>query len=206
MARPGSGAQVRGEELRRRVALEAARLISEDGLRDYRQAKLKAAERLGLSEDAGLPGNRAIDEALREHQRLFQGERHARTLRRLREQACEAMIFFAAHEPRLVGAVLDGTADGHSAICLHLYTDHPQAVAELLRGHRVPFEQGTRRLRLDRDTTAEFPHYAFVAGSVAIDLTVLPFDRLRQAPLDRVTEKPMRRAALGALQALLVEP
>ena len=38
-------AEGRSHQLRRRVALEAARLISEHGMRDYRQAKLKAAQR-----------------------------------------------------------------------------------------------------------------------------------------------------------------
>ena len=33
--------------------------------------------------------------------------------------------------------------------------------------------------------------------------TVLPHDAIRQAPLDRVGERPMRRAALSALEELL---
>ena len=61
-------AQGRSHQLRRRVALEAARLISEHGIRDYRQAKLKAAQRLGLDDEQQLPRNREIEEALREHQ------------------------------------------------------------------------------------------------------------------------------------------
>ena len=43
--------QTRATEQRRRIAVEAARLIAEDGLRDYRQAKLKAASRLGISDE-----------------------------------------------------------------------------------------------------------------------------------------------------------
>lgn len=199
----GNRASTRVAETRRRVALEAARLMTDGGLRDYRQAKLKAAQKLGVFDEASLPKNREIEDALREHQRLFRGDDQPATLRRLRGVAREAMRFFARFEPRLVGAVLEGTADEHSAVCLHLYADDPLDVEALLRERAIPFEAGSRRLRLDRDATHEFPTLRFDAGGAAIDLTVLPYDGLRQPPLDRVSEKPVRRAGLAAVEALL---
>jgi hypothetical protein len=45
--------------------------------------------------------------------------------------------------------------------------------------------------------------FVFSAGDSAIDITVLPYDRLRQAPLDRIDEKPMRRANLAAVEELV---
>ena len=197
-------AQTRAHEQRRRIAVEAARLIAEDGLRDYRQAKLKAASRLGITDDLSLPKNGEIEEALREHQRLFRNEQPA-TLQALREAAVEAMRFFAAFEPRLVGPVLDGTADEHSAVCLHLHDDGADRVAMFLQEKGIPYEERTRRLRLERETTADVPVFVFSAGDSAIDITVLPYDRLRQAPLDRIDEKPMRRATLAAVEELVRE-
>jgi hypothetical protein len=195
-------AQTRSSEQRRRIAVEAARLISEGGLRDYRQAKQKAAQRLGIFDDASLPKNGEIEDALREHQRLFRADQ-PETLRRLRQAAREAMKFFAAFEPRLVGPVLEGTADEHSAVCLHLHEDGADRVAMFLQEQGIPYEERTRRLRLERDTTADVPVFVFSAGGSAIDLTVLPYDRLRQAPLDRIDEKPMRRANRMTLEELL---
>lgn len=193
----------RSAETRRRIAVEAARLISESGLRDYRQAKLKAAARLGIRDEADLPRNDEIEDALREHQRLFHAGDHEATLRRLRVTACEAMRFLRVHEPRLVGAVLDGSADEHSAVCLHLHTDQPHEVLGRLMEQGIPFEEQARRLRVDRDTTREFSALVFAAGGTPIDLTVLPYDLLRQAPLDRISGKPMQRATLAAVEALL---
>ena len=203
MAGRGATPTARSAETRRRVAVEAARLISESGLRDYRQAKLKAAARLGIQGEADLPRNDEIEDALREHQRLFHARDHDATLRRLRATACEAMRFLRAHEPRLVGAVLDGSADAHSAVCLHLYTDQPHEVLGRLMEQGIPFEQQTRRLRIDRDATREFGALVFGADGTPIDLTVLPYDLLRQAPLDRISGKPMQRATLAAVEALL---
>lgn len=198
-------AQDRVQRNRLRVAQEAARLMSEHGIRDFHRAKRKAAERLGVSDEQALPRNHEIEEALREHQRLFQADSQPRLLRERREAAVEAMRFLARFEPRLVGAVLDGTADAHSAVCLHVFSDDPEAVGIYLREHGVPFEAQTRRLRLNRDEQAEYQVLLFAADNLPFDITVLPLNVLRQAPLDRVDEKPMRRASLASVEIMLAE-
>jgi hypothetical protein len=190
---------------RQLIAQEAARLMSEHGIRDFHHAKLKAAERLGILETQALPRNNEIEEALREHQRIFQGDRQPQLLRARREAAIEAMRFLAPYQPRLVGAVLEGTADAHSAVCLHVFSDDSEAVGLFLREHGVPIELQTRRLRLSREEQADFPVLLFSADGLPFDLTVLPRDALRQAPLDRIDDKPMRRASLNMLEALLAE-
>ena len=195
----------RQQHNRRRVAQEAARLMSEHGIRDYHRAKLKAAERLGIEDAQALPRNQEIEQALREHQRIFLADSQPQLLRERRLAALDAMRFLARFEPRLVGAVLDGTADAHSAVCLHVFSDDPEAVSRHLHDHGVPFDTQTRHLRTSRDDQTEFPVLLFAADGLPFDLTVLPHDALRQAPLDRVDEKPMHRAGLAAVEALLAE-
>jgi hypothetical protein len=191
------------QELRRRIAVEAARLISESGIRDFATAKRKAAERLGASADVALPKNVEIEEALREHQRLFLSQEQPELLRLLREVAREAMRFFARFEPRLVGAVLEGTADRYSAVTLHLFADAPEEVAVFLQEQRIPYEEQSRRLRVTSEASEEFPVLLFSADGTPVDLTIFPADAIRQAPLDRVDERPMRRATLIMLDQLL---
>ena len=191
------------EQLRRRVALEAARLISEQGIRDYQFAKRKAAENLHALDEASLPKNRQIEEALREHQRLFHGDDQPRLLRALREAAVEAMRYFVRFEPRLVGAVLDGTADTHSPVCLHLFCDTPESVLAILNDDGIVFEEDSRRLRLTVEKSVEYPALRITQSNVDFDLTLLPLDAIRQAPLDHGGEKPMRRATLTAVENLI---
>ena len=197
-------ALTRTRERRHRLANEAARLMAESGMRDYHQAKLKAAERLGIHDDASLPRNSEIEEALREYQRLFQRD-GAEGLRLRREAALRALEFFAAFEPRLVGPVLDGTADARSPVALHLHSDDPDAVARFLEQHHIPVESRSRRIRLDRERSDDYPVWLFSAEDLAIDLTVLPGPVLRQAPLSGVDERPMRRASAAQLRELLAE-
>ena len=196
-------AETRIRERRHRLAHEAARLMAESGIRDFHQAKLKAAERLGIADDASLPRNREIEDALREYQRLFRGDAHTQGLRQRREAALRALVFFADFAARLVGPVLEGTADSHSPVALHLYTDDAEAVPRFLEDHLIPAELRTRRLRLDRERQEDVPVWLFSAEDLTFDLAVLPRDALRQAPLSGVDEKPMKRASAAQLQELL---
>jgi hypothetical protein len=198
-------AQDRVQRNRLRVAQEAARLMSEHGIRDFHHAKLKAAERLGVHDAQALPRNNEIEDALREHQRIFHGDSQPQLLRERREAAVEAMRFLADFEPRLVGAVLEGTADAYSAVCLHVFSDNPEAVTLFLQERGVPVATQTRRLRVTRDEQIEYPVLLFAADNLPFDLTVLPVNALRQAPLDRIDEKPMRRASLAMAEELLAE-
>ncbi|MDX1549159.1 MAG: hypothetical protein R3278_01270 [Lysobacter spongiicola] len=192
----------RGEQRRLRIAQEAARLMAEGGFRDYHQAKVKAAQRLGVRDLALLPQNIEVEQALREHQRLFQPDA-ANELGIRREAALAAMEFFQPFNPRLVGAVLEGTADAHSVVALHLHSDDPDAVARHLEQHGIPAAAGARRLRLDAQRSSEFPTWSLVADDLPFELTVLPTAQLRQAPLSTIDERPMRRASTSRLKELL---
>ena len=205
MHRARQHAETRTRERRHRLAHEAARLMAEGGIRDFHQAKLKAAARLGIHDDASLPRNREIEDALREYQRIFLGQGQARALRQRREAAARALEFLAPFEPRLVGPVLDGTADATSAVLLHAYTDDADAVARFLDEHGIPAEPRERQLRLDRERRAELPVWVFGAEDLAFDITVLPLHALRQAPLSGVDGRPMRRASAAQLRMLLAE-
>lgn len=213
-------AETKTRERRYRVAREAARLMAESGIRDYHQAKRKAAERLGIHDDASLPRNREIEDALREYQRLFQGGlQHASAqsdspndddsqpavLRRRREAALRALEFFAPFDARLIGPVLDGTADAHTPVQLQLYSDDPDSVARFLQDADIPAESRSRRVRLDRERALDCPVWLFSAENIGFDLCVLPRSALRQAPLSQIDEKPMARATAGQLRALLVD-
>ncbi len=79
-----------------------------------------------------------------------------RTARSAAKRRLRALDFFASFEPRLVGPVLDGTADAHSAIALHLHSDDPEAAHRFLEQHGIPAESRNRRIRLDRERAETF--------------------------------------------------
>ena len=202
-ARPRErGATTRLQERRRRVAHEAARLLAQEGSHDYARARLKAARRLGILDDASQPRPQDIDLALREYRRLFQPDA-APQLQQRREAAAEALRFFEGFAPRLAGPVLEGTADARTPVTVHLHCDDPEQVARHLVHAGIPAEPAGRRLRVERERSAEFPAWLFAAGEVPFELLVLPLAMLHHAPLSPLDGRPMRRASLRQLGQLL---
>lgn len=198
-------ANPRAEQLRRALALEAARIMSEQGIDDYRLAKRKAAERLGATDIAVLPKNTEIEAALAEHQRLFEADTHSSELQSARRTALQAMQVLQKFEPRLVGPVLSGTASAHSEIHLHLFAEGAEAVVMHLMEQGIPYEVAERRLRYEPDRLVAYPVVRFVAGNREIDAVVFPVDGIRQSPASPVDGRPMRRADRAELEALLTE-
>jgi hypothetical protein len=188
------------------LAQEAARIIVEQGIQDYRAAKIKAAERLGMSTRGALPGNSEIERAVGEHLQLFGRESHSDLLRLLRRTALSAMELLSPFGPRLVGPVLHGTAASNSAVNLHVFSDNFELVALRLRENRVPYRLYERRLKSRRDQSETFAGVRFIHDESAVEATVFPVDGVRQAPISPIDGKPMRRADAQAVRELLEGP
>jgi len=191
------------ERERQVVAQEAARIIVNHGVRDYRVAKQKAAERLGIAGRGALPGNAEIEAAVVEHLQIFGGEAHEDRLRQMRVAALAAMELLAEFTPRLVGPVLAGTADENSVVNLHLFADSAEIVALELEQLGLNFRAYERRLKSRRNHVESFSGFEFNHGSNAFQATVFPVDGIRQAPMSPVDGKPMRRVDTAGVQALL---
>ena len=191
---------------RQQVAHEASRLMVESGIRDYQLAKRKAAVRLGMGESRDLPRNDEIERELETYQRLFGDEERTRHLNELRQHALEAMRLLEPFGPRLVGPVLSGTADRHSEVCLHLFSDPPEAVAMFLLDHHIAHDQGEARIRFQADGHERLPAFRFMAGDAPVELVVFSARARRRRPLSPVDGRPMRRAKLAEVAALVEAP
>ncbi len=191
--------------LRTLLTQECARLMVDEGVKDFLTAKRKAAARLNVPNRAMLPSNADIELAVLEYQRLFKSAEQPAHLRRLRQSAVEALRFLARFRARLVGPVLTGTASAHTDITLHLFADTPEEVALFLLEHTIPFETSERRLRLSNGAYALFPVFGFGAGGCNVDLTVFGRTAEREPPRSPVDGRPMRRAGLTEVEALLEE-
>lgn len=185
------------------VAQEAARIIVDQGIQDFRLAKTKAAERLGMTDRGSLPGNSEIEAAVSEHLQIFGRESHFDLLQAMRRAALSAMEILAAFSPRLVGPVLHGTAAASSAINLHVFSDSPELIAIELDHSRLSYRPFERRLKSRRDRSETYAGFRFYQGESSVEATVFPIDGMRQAPISPVDGKPMKRADSAAVLRLL---
>jgi hypothetical protein len=179
------------------------RILAEREAADISAAIRKAAERLGITDRRQIPGAETIVQAIEDYRRLFLGEHAIQQVHRLRLEAIAAMQALARFQPRLVGAVLDGSADETDPVCLHLFADCAEEVAFSLIERRIPWqdEQTTRTLADGQRLVV--PVFRFYAGTTEFRLLVLPWHALRQPPLDPSSQKPAARATVQRVQALL---
>ena len=196
------------DKLRRQIAVEAARLMAEHGIKDFLTAKKKAGEKYGISNGTSMPKNSEIEEALIEHQRLFQSDSQPGQLQKLREAAVEGMKFFEQFRPKLVGSVLRGTAGPHSDVNLHLFAT-TESFIHFLQQHDIPVDQKQRRYKFgkNKDGSAkekDIPVFQFMAGDVPFDVAVFDEKTERDVPLSKVDGKQEERAGRSVVEALLL--
>lgn len=185
------------------IAQEAARIICEECVTDYRLAKQKAAARLGLPARSGLPDNASVQQAVIEYQRLFGGEEYRERLRRMRQTALLVMRQLAGFSPRLVGAAVSGAITEAHRLQLHAFADKPEAIDIFLHDRGIEFDEDERRYRYPDGTEQRIPLTCFEVDGIGVDLAVFPENEIRRAPLSPVEGQPFRRLDPAQAERLL---
>jgi hypothetical protein len=102
-----------------------------------------------------------------------------------------------------VGPVLEGTADEHSRLTLHVFNDPPDAVVIHLLDNGVAFHHEQRKIRWHDGSHHQVPLLVFDADNIDVELVLFDGIDLRQAPLSPVDGRPQRRASLSEVECLL---
>jgi len=191
------------DQLRRMIAAEAARIMVTQAQFNYRIAKQKAAQRLGAGANTALPSNLEVEKALRAYQQFYGGQQHLNHLQKLRRIALQVMRPLALFQPRLVGSVLDGTADEHSRISLHLFNDPPDAVAIHLLDKSRAFYNEQRKIRWHDGSYRQVPLLVMDKEDAEVELALFSCLDLRQAPPSPVDGRPQKRAGVAEVECLL---
>ena len=188
--------------LRRVLAEEAARLIRDHGIEDFRTAKSKAAERFSVRNYGALPSNFEIEQALAGRNRIFGQDDHASLLASLRNVAVTVMYKLQHFGPCLVGPVLSGNVTAHSPIDLHLFSDASEDIGMQLHASGIRHSAVSRSHRIRRDRFEQYPGYRFFADDFEVQATVFPERHKGHAPLCPVNGRPMQRAGLRDVESL----
>ena len=198
------------------IAVSAARLIADEGM-DYASAKRRAARDVlgeGAASRGLLPDNDQVEEEVRRHLRLFGGAEHPALLAALRRHALVLMRRLQHFDPRLVGAVLNGTATAFSDLQLHLYSDDVKEVEIHLLNDGVDFgvDEGDAEPGGPLERIHFLTELRLDAGRrhrTGVVLALYPSIAIRQAPRHRSTETGLHpveasgRANAAQLETLL---
>lgn len=196
----------REDKIRLSIAREAARIMYEDGVKEYRDAKRKAAKSFGpektLSLGSHLPSNAEIHEELSRIIRMNEGDVHPERLQRMRILALFWLELFAPFRPYLVGSVLTGTVTERSDIDLHLFADSPEEVELFLEERDIPYEPETVTIRHGSEFR-EYYHLFLDDEGIVVECTVYDTSERHQRPKSSITGRPMERADAAHLRELI---
>ena len=124
----------KSHELKQKVAREAAVLLYFGSEKEYKQAKLKAAENLGAH---FLPSNRDIALELNSIVHENEGTTRKQRLVQMRQEANKIMTLMKACDPVLIGSVWRGTIRRGSDIDIALFYDQPDEIVNILAKSKV---------------------------------------------------------------------
>jgi hypothetical protein len=187
--------------MRERIAHLAARLMAEDGIEDYAQAKHKAARQIGAPDARQMPNNDEIDAALSVYRELYQSD-HCAQLLELRQLALEIMRELAAFDPYLIGPVLRGSAGRYADIQMLLFCDSDKKVEHYLLDRDIRFQTAETRLYAG-DMLVIAPVLIVNRKDCDVHLTLLTRRELRLPLRTRRAGKPIERARPGVVAALI---
>jgi predicted nucleotidyltransferase len=122
------------QELRRKVAREAAVLLYFGSEKEYKQAKMKAAETLRTH---SLPSNKEVALELDRIADETEGTARKQRLIQMRQEAHEIMTTIKACNPILIGSVWRGTIRRGSDIDIALCHDQPEEIVNLLANNNL---------------------------------------------------------------------
>lgn len=192
-------------QIRERLAQLAAEFMAETGSQDFQLAKNKALNQFGSIDPYNLPSNKEIQQAIVTYQHIFRAQSQPQQLHLLRQTALEAMYFFKQFDPRLVGSVLNGTADVNSSIYLHLFAETSEEVAVFLMDNNIPYDEEQKRFHLKADEYQYFPGFSFLARETQIHIVIFSLRKLYHPPLSSIDGKPMQRADIKTVENLIKE-
>ncbi len=187
------------------LAEQAARCMSEERIDDPETALRRVLSRHGspAPDRRQWPAAAEILHALQAYQRLFRSADQAEALQRRREAALEALGFFADFRPYLVGAALEGTADAHSPVQLHLYCGDGDTLLHFLHENGIAHRLGERRITLPGQGLVAIQHVRFTADGIDFELWLLPANAERSIPRGRDGHTPIPRANEATLRELI---
>ena len=188
--------------LRRTIRYEAARIMAEDGIRDFRKAKRKACGRIGVSADRAVPTNLEIEDSLEEHLAIFTGDDLREHHRLYLGAAFTVMEWFENCSPRLTGAALSGTITSARPVELQVFADTFEEIGDTLASRDIGFRLLEKRLRFQREGFRNVSGFEFQSGDIDIEVLVfLPGDPY--PPLSRVNGKPVKWGSMKKVRRIL---
>ena len=190
-------------EIRRLLTIEAARLMYEEGVGQYLDAKRMAAKRILGKDTRLLPSNGEIADELHRISCFHQADTHQSTLFDMRLLALDVMDDLDPFSPRLIGSVSTGRIRKGSDIDIHVFCDfleilyrHLDALGWCYKSRQICIQRNSRPV--------EYTH-VYLDREYPVELSVYPSNEIRITGRSSTDGKPIHRVSVSRLRAMIEE-
>jgi predicted nucleotidyltransferase len=157
-------------DLKCKVAREAATLLYLGAEKEYKQAKVRAAETLGSH---FLPSNLEVALELDKIAEENEGAKRVERLIEMRKEALKIMKLLETYCPVLIGSVWRGTIKQGSDIDIAVYTDEPEEIPKSLKAMGIKVSKTGWTTVNKRGITLESFHiYAETSARLGLEIVV----------------------------------
>jgi len=181
---------------------EAARLMYEDGVTQYLDAKRKAAKRVLGRATKNLPSNGEISDALYNLAKFHQGDELSSVLFEMRLLAMDVMEQLDEFNPRLIGSVSTGRIRQGSDIDLHIFTDSLEKIQ--LAIEQLGWNYEIEQIVMQKDgRPTEFNHI-YLDLEFPVELSIYPENEIRVQGRSSTDGKPIERMSASKVRELIL--
>lgn len=193
----------RSAGLRRRVAREAAVLLYTSQEKEYKQAKSRAAQTLGMRI---LPSNAEVAEELDEIAEEREGSSRRERLSRMRKEAFQIMVVLKVFHPRLVGSVWRGTAHRNSDIDVITFSsDHNAVLDSLANGSFKVVRSEWCSVTKRGEKESSFHNYLVLSSGSEVEVVVRSLEKMSLLEKCEIYGDVVRGLSYSQLRRVLKE-
>jgi len=143
------------ETTRKKVAREAASLLYNNLIQEYKPAKEKAAENLGVRI---IPSNLEVAVELDKIADEFEGPSRNELIVELRKSALQTMTYLSEFNPKLTGSVWRGTCYKGSDIDIQIFSTDAESVLERLKAGGFQITKTEWRKKAEKGSVKHYYH------------------------------------------------
>ncbi len=184
---------------RQQICEHAARIIQEDGIRDYHKAKLRACESLHLKSNTFLPTNEEIEFALQNRLQLFESNKAKQSDNGQITAAIDMLEILADFQPRLTGNLVKGINLEKSPIELHLFSSSAALITDELNWRGIENFLIEKRYRYSNNEYVTVPLIIGQLDQYDIEISVFKEKELHRSPVCPTNGRIYKRLSLKQL-------
>lgn len=191
---------------RQQICDLAARLVFEDGIRDYQKAKHRACDILGIRGNTFLPANEEIELALQTRQRLFGSETGEEKSMQQLDAARNILQILRAYQARLSGSLAEGRIMRDLPIEIHAFCNAIELVCDELNWRGIPTWTSEKRYRYSNQSYTRVPLIACEFDDNSVEVSIFGEKELHRLPICPTNGRAYKRISLDRLQHSPVTP